>query len=196
MSGWSNSIAAEQLAALLGPGTAGACEDPRSPKATAAAGVHVVGRSGLDGCIAVSRQPDGPALSGRSNRIVADQLSLLNPGTITAGEDPRRARQRVVGVTTYDGCIAVRRKPDRAALGSASDCIYSYELASLLSPDTIAARKHPRRSSAPIVFTPANYGGVAVGGKSDRPTLFGRDDRASTYQLRPLLRELSLGELQ
>jgi hypothetical protein len=67
--GVSHRSAADQLAALLGPDTAAAGEDPRR-----ASGCVVIRRAN-DGGVAVGRQRDGGALVGLSNRAGADQLA-------------------------------------------------------------------------------------------------------------------------
>jgi hypothetical protein len=67
----SDCVAADQLVALLGPGTAAAGIDPRRP------GVPGVNRPPQDGGIAVGGQRDGLALGGVSNRTAANQLRPL-----------------------------------------------------------------------------------------------------------------------
>jgi hypothetical protein len=64
----SNRVGSDQLAALLGPDTAAARENPRRPREL------VVDDAAYDGCIAVGGERDRPALLCGSNRASADQL--------------------------------------------------------------------------------------------------------------------------
>jgi hypothetical protein len=65
--GISNRAGADKLAALLGPDTVAAGEDPRRS-------ARVVARPAHDGGVAVGGQRDGVALLSVSNRARADQL--------------------------------------------------------------------------------------------------------------------------
>src|SRR5205085_995499 len=103
---------ADQLVALLGPDTAAACENPRSPD------VPVVLIPADDGCVTVGGQRDGLALSGGSDRSCADQLAdtLLSPNTTAAREDPRSPDVPAVVMPADDGRVAVGGQRDGDAL--------------------------------------------------------------------------------
>ena len=155
MSGVANRAGADQLAALLGPDTIAAGEDPRRPA------VHVVGRPAHDGGVAIVRQRDGDALSGASNRTAADQLvALLGPNTAAARVDPRRPSVQVVKRPAHDGGVAVVGQRDGEALGGASNRAGADQIAALVGPDTIAEM---------TVFSAdsAGQGTIYIGGVAD-----------------------------
>ena len=110
--GGSNRSCADQLVSLLGPDTAAARVDPRSPLPA------VVVRPADDGRVAVGGQRDGDALLGGSNRSRADQLvSLLGPDTAAARVDPRRpVAASVVAGPANDGRVAIGGQRDGDAL--------------------------------------------------------------------------------
>jgi hypothetical protein len=109
-------LGADQFVALLGPGSAAACEDPRRP------GGRVVARTADQGGVAIGGQRDGLALLGGSNRAVADQLiALLGPDTAAARVDPCRPSEGIVAKPTHDSSVAVGGKRDGAALQDAEE---------------------------------------------------------------------------
>ena len=162
--------------------TAAAREDPRRP------GAIVVARPTHDGGVAVGGQRDGAALTGGSSCSRADQLaSLLGPDTAAAREDPRRPGAIVVDRPTHDGRVAVGGQRDGDALSGGSSRSRADQLASLLGPDTAAAREDPRRPGAVVVARPTHDGRVAVGGQRDGEALSGGSSRSRADQLASLL---------
>ena len=148
MSGGSNRSRADQLASLLGPDTAAARVDPRSPGARS-----LSPRPADDGRVAVGGQRDGDALLGGSNRSRADQLVYL------AGSRHRRCACR----PTQPRCPLSSPGPPTMAVLPSEDSeteapCWRYsnrsradQLVTLLGPDTAAARVDPRSPVAPVV---------------------------------------------
>ncbi len=158
----SNCAGTHQLAALLGPDTAAAGENPRCPD-----GVVVV-ISPHHGGVAAGGQRDGTALQGDPNCAGADQFAaLLGPDTAAAGENPRCPGASVVGRPAHYGGVAVGRKCNGPALVAVSNPTGTHQLAALLGPDAVAARVDPCRPDERVVDRPAYNGGVAVGRKCD-----------------------------
>jgi hypothetical protein len=145
LNGASSRAGADQLRSLLGPDTVSANVDPsRTDDIVVAIATH-------NGGVAVAGQRNGVALNSGPNRAGADQLvALLRPDAVAAGEDPRRACQRVVERPAHDGGVAVGGQRNGLALLDAlragSNRAGADQLAALLSPDTVAAGVDPCRT--------------------------------------------------
>ena len=106
-SGTVDRVIAGQLAALLGPNSIAAVEDPRGPDAVAKT-KWIIARPANDGGVTVGGQCDRIALCNAitiatSNRACADQLAaLLGPNSMAAGEDPSGSCPPVVAWPAHD----------------------------------------------------------------------------------------------
>ena len=101
-------------------------------------------------------------------------------------KDPRRPGVGVVEGPADEGGVAVGGQRDGVALcGYGSNRAGADELRPLLGPDAAAAGKDPRRPGERVVASPADEGGVAVGGQRDGEALLGvGSNRAGADQLR------------
>src|SRR5262249_7885852 len=180
LAGLSHSTAADELLALLRPGTAAAREHPRplGLPATHAGGIAVGGRRAAHSL---------PRRQWRFPRSAAAQLfALLRPNTAAGGEDPRRPSCSIVAGPANDGGVAVGGEGDGCTLGPQSPSVFAggaNELAAFLRPGTAAACEHPRCPSwaddgRPIAISvvrarPAHDCGIAVRGQRDGHALVG-----------------------
>jgi hypothetical protein len=138
-----NRASADQLAALLGPDTIAAGEDPRRPD------VVVVLWPTDDRGVAVGGKRDGEALPGCSNRTGADQLGLLVPYTSAAGEDPR-VSVRTPGMPRWRWASSACRSC------GATICQVS-SLGPLVALGPLCFDGSPRSSAARVVFRIRDY---------------------------------------
>src|SRR5262249_49288468 len=131
---------ADQLG-LLAPHSAAAGEHPHRSD------IGVVGRSTLDGGVAVAGERDGVALRSSSSKRLhagAEKLGLLAPHSAAIGEHPCGASTIVVGRPADHGRAAVAGERDGKALPGGTYRVGSNRLG-LLGPRPGAASEYPCR---------------------------------------------------
>jgi hypothetical protein len=132
--------------------------------------------------MAIGRKRDRGALHhGIADSAGADQLGLLGPDPIAAGEDPSRPDAIIVDRPAGDGGVAVGGKRNGGALPGSSNSAGADQLG-LLGPGGMvkgsrAAGEDPRRPderaacsvAVSVVPGPANESGIAIGRRRDEP---------------------------
>ena len=157
-SGTVDCVIADQLAALLGPNSAAAGEDPCRPDAVA----RLSGLSPGPPTMAVLPSADSATEWPCSARYHAtptpgaDQLAaLLGPDAAAAREDPRGPGPPVVARPAHDRRCCRRRtarpKCLACAVASSSNRAGADQLAALLGPNPVAAGEDPGSPIAPVV---------------------------------------------
>src|SRR5262249_9459523 len=130
-----------ELSALLGPGRARAREDPRRPNSVVKGGAADQ-RGGAGACGDGERHVEAEdGLADFSRRLPL--FARLGPGRARAGEDPRRADERGVGLAADQRGVAFVRERRAEAEFACAGLSGAGELRALLSPGRARAREDP-----------------------------------------------------